>query len=173
MSNTRREFVGLLVVSPLLLVAAASCAPTEFHALRPRLDSEDVPSAQDARAQPTCVLAFLYAASGDQLTFRGGSISTIDEHGGGGSGGGSGSDGTGIRFSLEGYDGEAALLADGQVVDELVIDKAFIESRQVEVLEQELADGTRLEYHVYASDNCSAFPPAGQLTRDQVEALEA
>jgi hypothetical protein len=160
-------------VSQLLLGGAASCAQADFHALRPRLDARGAPSAHGAPARPTCVIAFLYVASGDQLTFRGGSIGAIDEHGGGGSGGGGDMDGTGIRFSLEGYDGEAALLADGQVVDELVIDRAFIDSRQVALLEQELADGTSLEYHVYASDNCSAFSPAEPLTRDEVEAFES
>jgi hypothetical protein len=54
-----------------------------------------------------------------------------------------------------------------------LIERAFIDSRQVAVLEQELADGTSMEYHVYASDNCSAFPPAEPLTRDEVEAFES
>jgi glycerol kinase len=65
----------------------------------------------------------------------------------------------------------AKLLWNDEVVDEFAINKTFLMSDQVAILSYEDADGTRVEFHVYAQPECGGWA-FGVSTREQVEALE-
>lgn len=181
--RTRGALFPLSAASALLGLALASgCDPTVVSAIeeaRQASSEKDHDDGADARKHE-CLVALVYRVENDLFYSQpGGGIQTIDPIGGGGVGGVGGTGGAstnpplGATQQLYGTDGFARLTWEGEVVAELIIDKAFLESGRVEVLAYEAPDGVRYEYHVYTRPACSdAFPPSAAMTREEVEALE-
>jgi hypothetical protein len=162
------------IVAPML---AAGCEDTLVPAVEAHLGTDGPGDDETDPQHDKCFLSLLYEVEGDLFRFKGGAAQLIDPHSGGGSGGGGGLAGepaVGISQELYGYDGFVRLLADGQVVAELTIDRAFLEADRVEVLAYDAPTGTRFEYHLYTQPDCDEpwLPEQEVLTREEVEARE-
>jgi hypothetical protein len=167
-----------LYTAALILALTGGCADTLVPAIKEssQAQEEHGEGARDAR-EPKCFLSMLYRVEGDLFHFKGGSSAAIPADGsaagvGGGNGGTNASPGLGMRQELNGYDGFARVLWGDEVVAEFTIDKAFLKSGRVEVLQYEAPDGVRYEYHLYTHPECLDWLPPGVLTRQEVEARE-
>jgi hypothetical protein len=164
-------------VALALMLAAAGCEDTvvpavESASLAPEGDGDGRRSARNDR----CLYSLLYEVEGELFHFKGGSTQLIDGTTQGGSGGGGGlaaEPGLGFSEQLDGYNGFARLLWDGQVVDELIIDRAFLQAGEPKVLAYDTPAGKRFEFHLYTRPDCNEpWVTPSDLTREEVEARE-
>ena len=125
-----------------------------------------------------CFTHSLYLVEGDTFTFMSGGFESIDP-----SGRGHSSPGTGwnpmvdarakLRTQLNGYRGWAELLWNDSVVGSFTLDRPFLTSGAVHILDYSDPDGTLVELHMYATTDCEKdWLPAVVMTRAQIEELE-
>lgn len=171
---TRLVAVALAALSAL---AQAGCGETELPAIGAALTPED--GSDPPPPHTRCVVAMLYTADGDLFRFRSYAMALLKEDHSAGIGlvpGGTGNAAPpiGTLFRLDGYNGVAALSWAGNTVDMFALDRSFIESGETKVLGFDAPDGLRYEFHIYGSThNCSAYPSADTVTREEVDELES
>jgi hypothetical protein len=162
-----------------LLTCLAGCDDTHVPAILSATSQGDTP-ANGATPKPRknrCYKEAMYLVDGDTFTFLSGGQVSIGANGS--SGWSSGSTGWNPEIEarakcwsvLNGTKGSAKLLWNDEVVDEFAINKAFLMSDQVAILSYEDADGTRVEFHIYAQPECGGWA-FDLTTRAEIEALE-
>ncbi|HEX6244321.1 MAG TPA: hypothetical protein VFZ61_25565 [Polyangiales bacterium] len=125
-----------------------------------------------------CFVHKLYLVEGDIFTFLGGGVQTIDSAKSGLSLTHPGANAevearATHRQELKGSRGWAELLWNDAVVDRFTVDRAFLSSGTVQILDHKHPDGTLVELHLYTTRDCSKdWLVRDVVTRELVEELE-
>lgn len=125
-----------------------------------------------------CFIDTLYRVEGDTFTLLSSGIQTLDNPHTGFSA--NVAPRTGAlegratkELRIKGYRGTAELWWNDALVETFEIDRAFVTSGTVAILDYRDPDGTLVELHLHASTHCDfGWPPVHVLSREQVEAAE-